>query len=78
MFERATLSVDGNAGCALLGADLMVGEVEFVTVEQRDHEPLHEAELRACWAALKKLRERLGKPGLSYAWYPRRPGSAGA
>lgn len=78
MVERAELSVDGNAGCALLGEDLQVGEAEFVVVEPRGGEPLHEAEIRACYQALKNLRSRLAKPLLSYAWYPRRPGSAGA
>lgn len=75
--ERAILSVDGNCGCALLGEDLQVGEAEFVEVTPSKDEPLHEAQVRACWAALKKLKERLGRP-LTYAWYPRRPGSAGA
>jgi len=75
---RAILSVDGNAGCALLGENLQEGEVEFVTVEQRPDELLYMAETRACFLALKALRARLGCPDLSYAWYPRRPGSAGA
>ena len=75
--ERAELSVDGNCGCALLGENLQEGEAEFVEVEQRPGEFLYEAEVRACWAAFKKLKERLGKD-LTYAWYPRRPGSAGA
>lgn len=75
--ERAILSVDGNAGCALLGEDLQVGEAEFVEVAQRPGEQLYEAEVRACWAAFQKLRMRLGKE-MTYAWYPRRPGSAGA
>jgi len=75
--ERAILSVDGNAGCALLGENLQEGEAEFVVVAQRPGEHLYEAEVRACWAAFKNLRTRLGKE-MSYAWYPRRPGSAGA
>lgn len=75
--ERAFLKVDGNCGCALLGANLQEGEAEFVEVAPRKDEPLHEAEVRACWAALKKLKERLGRE-LTYAWEPRRPGSAGA
>lgn len=78
--ERAIISVDGDHGCALYGANLQEGEAEFVKVECRKDEPLHEAEIRACFAALNKLRERLGmtRDQLSYAWYPRRPGSAGA
>ena len=75
--DRAVLSVDGNCGCALLGEDLQVGEAEFVEVEKRPDEHLSEAEVRACFQALKNLRARLGKE-ISYAWYPRRPGSAGA
>lgn len=74
---RAILSIDGNAGCALLGSDLHAGEAEFVTIEQREDEPLHEAETRACWAAFNALKTRLNKPDLSYVWYPRRPGFAG-
>lgn len=76
--ERALLSVDGNAGCALLGANLQEGEAEFVTVECRDDEHISQAEVRACYQALKALRNRLGKPDLSYAWHIRKPGSAGA
>jgi len=75
--ERAELSVDGNAGCALLGENLQEGEAEFVVVAQRPGEQLYEAEVRACWAAFQRLKARLGKE-LTYAWYPRRPGSAGA
>lgn len=75
--NRAILSVDGNCGCALYGANLQEGEAEFVEVVPRKDEPLHEAEARACWAAFKKLKDRLGLP-LSYAWQTRRPGSAGA
>jgi ribonuclease HI len=76
--DRAILSVDGNAGCALLGENLQDGEAEFVVVAARHGEPRHEAEVRACWAAFKALKARLNRPDISYAWYPRRPGSAGA
>lgn len=31
--ERAELGVDGNAGFALLGADIQSGDAEFVTIE---------------------------------------------
>lgn len=75
--ERVVLSVDGNCGCALLGENLQEGEAEFVEVQQRKDEHLYEAEVRACWTAFKKLKKRLGRP-LTYAWHPRRPGSAGA
>ena len=75
--ERAILSVDGNCGCALLGENLQEGEAEFVEVAPRKDEQLHEAEIRACWATFKKLKSRIDRP-FSYAWYPPRPGSAGA
>ena len=74
--ELAILMVDGNCGCALLGENLQEGEAEFVEVVQRKDEPLYAAEVRACWAAFKKLKERLGRD-MTYAWHPRRPGSAG-
>lgn len=75
--ERAVISIDGDHGCALLGEDLQVGDAEFVKVEPRKDEQLHEAEIRAAFQALNNLRKRLGKE-ITYAWYPRRPGSAGA
>lgn len=75
--ERAVLSVDGNCGCALLGETLQEGEAEFVEVQKRPDEHLDDAEARACTQAYRKLCARLGRQ-LSYAWYPRRPGSAGA
>lgn len=75
--ERAVLSVDGNAGCALLGENLQEGESEFVVIERHPDEYLYQAEARACFQALNNLRSRLGKP-ITYAWFPRRPGSAGA
>ena len=76
--RRAILSVDGDHGCALLGENLQEGEAEFVKVEKRPDEHINKAEVRACSLALRALRERLGNPDISYAWYPRRPGSAGA
>lgn len=75
--ERAVLSVDGDHGCALLGENLQEGEAEFVKVDKGPDEPLHLAETRACTKALRALEARLGRR-LSYVWYPRRPGSAGA
>jgi hypothetical protein len=75
--ERALLFMDGNCGCALLGRDLQEGEAEFVKIEQRPNEPLHEAEVRCCWQAFKNLKARLGRE-LTYAWDPRKPGAAGA
>lgn len=76
--KRAILSVDGNAGCALLGENLQEGEAEFVVINRRSDEPLHLAEIRACFSAYNNLRARLKLPDLSYAWFPRKPGSAGA
>jgi hypothetical protein len=78
MVERVILSVDGNAGCALLGENLQEGEAEFVVVEPRPDEVIYKAEVRACGAAFNALKLRLGRDDLPYAWYPRRPGSAGA
>lgn len=75
--ERAILSVDGNCGCALLGENPQEGEAEFAEVQQRPGEYLYEAEVRACWAAFRNLKARLGKE-FSYAWQTRRPGSSGA
>ncbi len=65
-YTRAELGIDGNAGYALLGPNIQVGEAEFVTVEQDNNELLSHAEMRAAKAALRKLRERLGQPELSY------------
>ena len=79
--QRAVLSIDGNCGCALLGPNLQEGEVEFVEIDYRGFEPWSaegcKAETKACFLALGALRKRLGIP-ITYAWYPRRPGSAGA
>lgn len=76
-YPRAVLSVDGDHGCALLGKNLQEGEAEFVKVEKRPDEHITQAEVRACWAAFKNLKQRLGIE-MTYAWWPRRPGSAGA
>ena len=72
-------SVDGDHGCALIGANLQEGEAEFVQVAPRDLEPVYMAETRACYQAFHKLLLRLGLTSndCSYAWDPRRPGSAG-
>jgi hypothetical protein len=74
---RAILSVDGDHGCALVGENLQEGEAEFVKVEPRKDEYICDAEVRACTQAYRKLKARLPYP-ISYAWYPRKPGSAGA
>jgi len=65
-YTRAELGIDGNAGYALLGTNLHVGEAEFVYVAQADDELLSSAEMRAAKQALAKLRDRLGLPDLSY------------
>ena len=62
-YGRAVLTIDGNCGCALLGPDLQEGEAEFVEIEEGRYPDTH---LVACKKALKKLRERLGLPELSY------------
>lgn len=66
MNNRAELGVDGNAGYALLGENLQEGEAEFVEVVQYKDEPLHVAEARAASTAYRRLKDRLGMPGLSY------------
>lgn len=73
--RRVEIFVDGNAVCALLGEDLVVGESEWVTVDdafREVHPGLSQRELE--WAAgreaFEKLRARLRIP-LSYVW--RRP-----
>lgn len=78
--DRIILSVDGNCGCALLGENLHEGEAEFVEVSIGKEEHLHTAEIKACWKAFHKLINRLNIPRdtISYAWYPRKPGSSGA
>lgn len=68
--ERAEIGVDGNCGFALLGADLQVGEAEFVEIESpteasQNPNRYHDSEWcgaadRASRRALAKLRERLG------------------
>jgi len=59
--RRAQLGVDGNAGFSLRGDDLVVGEAEFVTVEQIGDEPLSVAERRAAKKAHRNLEQRLGR-----------------
>ncbi len=77
--DRVRLMIDGDHACALLGENLQEGEAEFVRVFQREEEPLHWAQERACWTAFYRLMRRLGRTRetLSYEWYPRKPGSAG-
>lgn len=75
---RATLAIDGDYGSALFGSNIQEGECEFVKIEQRTDEPLHEAQVRACWAAFKRLKSRLNLPDMSYAWTPCRPGMSEA
>lgn len=71
---RATLCVDGDCGSALYGANIQEGECEFVKIEPRQDEPLHEAQIRACWEAFRRLKDRIGIPDLTYAWLGARPG----
>lgn len=68
--ERAAIGVDGNCGFALLGANIQVGEAEFVEIElspeeSKDPNRYHNSDWcdaadRASRRALGKLRERLG------------------
>lgn len=71
---RATLCVDGDCGSALYGENIQEGECEFVKIEPRLNEPLHEAQTRARWEAFKRLKDRLGIANLTYAWLGARPG----
>jgi len=66
MTNRAELGVDGNCGFALLGENIQEGEAEFVEVVKLKDEPLHIAESRAATKAFNRLKERLGRPDLSY------------
>lgn len=71
--QRAELGIDGNAGFALIGENIQEGECEFVTVDQRNDEPLHVAECRAATKAYNNLKERLGIEHLSYSIGPSHP-----
>lgn len=66
MIERARLGIDGNAGFALLGEDVQIGECEFVEVVQIGDELKSRSEIRAAKQAFIKLKNRLGRPDLSY------------
>jgi hypothetical protein len=81
--ERVVLSVDGNCGCALLGGNIQEGDAEFVEILYPDPSctwsgEAKKAERTACFQALHKLRQRLDRPDLPYAWSTRSPGAAGA
>lgn len=74
--ERAELGVDGNAGFALLGEDLQVGEAEFVEIalplsDCRDPNRYHNSEWcaaakRAATKAYRALQARLPDRRFSY------------
>ncbi len=61
--ERAELGIDGDHAFALLGQNIQDGEAEFVKVEVPGDIA---SERRAATKALNNLRQRLGKPALSY------------
>lgn len=74
--ERAELGIDGNAGFALLGDDLQIGEAEFVEFDKNI--PVGSAE----WAAVAKaaamkayraLKARLSDRQFSYYIGPSHP-----
>ena len=73
--ERAELGVDGNAGFALLGGDLQMGEAEFETIATpeplRSAEGVRQAKL-AINRAFARLKARIGKP-ISYYIGPSHP-----
>ena len=74
--ERAEIGVDGNAGFALLGENIQVGEAEFVEIAlpveaSKDPNRYHHSEWcdaaeRAASAALRKLKARLAPREFSY------------
>ena len=81
--ERAELGVDGNAGFALLGTDLQVGEAEFVEIAlpveaSLDPNRYHNSEwVRAAkiavTAAYRALKARLPNREFSYYLGPSHP-----
>lgn len=74
--ERAELGIDGNAGFALLGEDLQIGEAEFVEIalpvsDSTNPNRYHNSEWvsaakRAATAAYRKLKARLPDREFSY------------
>lgn len=62
-----TLSMDGNAGCALLGPNLQEGEAEFVVIDETEHNDGYEAAAkRAIVRAFNRLKARCGGQSLPY------------
>lgn len=62
-----TLSVDGNAGCALLGPDLQEGEAEFEVIDEAEKNDGYEpAARRAIIRAFNRLKARCGGQSLPY------------
>lgn len=61
--QTVDLFMDGNAGCALLGKDLMEGEAEFVCIDDAPEGCTHQndKERWACTQALRRLEARLGR-----------------
>lgn len=81
--ERAELGIDGNCGFALLGADLQVGEAEFVEINlpaeaSRYPNRYHSSEWvsaakRAATTAYRNLQTRLVDREFSYYLGPSHP-----
>ena len=74
--QRAELGIDGNAGFALLGEDLQVGEAEFVTIETDaavGTSEWHRAAVLAATKAYRRLKERLKDREFSYYLGPSHP-----
>lgn len=74
MIERAELGVDGNAAFAILGPNIMEGEVEFVEIIDDPQRTHYQDQRVAAYEALRRLRVRLNKPDLSYFIGPSHPG----
>ena len=77
--KRAELGIDGTAGFALLGADIQVGEAEFVDIDYKAKDrngvlvSATTAELIAAKQAFKKLAARLEDPEMSFFFGPSHP-----
>ena len=65
-FDRAELGVDGDCAFALLGSDIQSGECVFIKIPNFNKHTSWHQQVSCAKSALKILRDRLGKPELSY------------
>jgi hypothetical protein len=75
MSDRVWLSMDGNAGCALLGENIQEGECEFVTIDAVHVKEYgqYRAEKIAINRAFTALKKRLGRETMPYYIAPGHP-----